>query len=93
MDMAIRNQISPSFEKMKVEVDIVEKLTQRVRINEHDDVTVKLNQNGFKFNMNTYPSISRSVSCKGMMKKVVGLFIQNYMKRDGEKGRRCQETK
>lgn len=42
MDMATKNQTRLSCAKVKVEVDFVAKLLQRVRISEEDDITKEI---------------------------------------------------
>ncbi|KAH0706081.1 hypothetical protein KY285_010613 [Solanum tuberosum] len=55
VDMATRNQTRPSCAKVKVEVDLVAKLPQRVKINEEDDIIGEIKSKWIKIQYDHMP--------------------------------------
>lgn len=73
-NMATKNQTRPSCAMVKLDVDLVVKLPQRVRINEEDDVTGEVKSKWIQIQYDYMTKHYKECCCKDMMKKAVGIF-------------------
>lgn len=65
VDMATRNQTRSSCAKVKIEVDLVEKLPHKVRINEEDDSTKEITSNWVNIQYDYMPKYCRDCCLQG----------------------------
>ncbi|KAG5569031.1 hypothetical protein H5410_063952 [Solanum commersonii] len=73
-DMVTKNHTRPSCARVKIKVDLTVKLTQRVKINEEDDVIGVINPSGLKCNTITCLNIAKNIACKAMTNKIARQF-------------------
>ncbi|KAF3673522.1 hypothetical protein FXO38_05599 [Capsicum annuum] len=73
--MATKNQTRPSCSKVKIEVDLMEKLPERVKINEENNVTGEIKPKWIRSNMIIYQNIVEKVVYKGMRRRIDGMYI------------------
>lgn len=65
IDMATKNQTKPSCAKIKIEVDLIAKLLERVMINEEDDVTGGIKSKWIQTQYDYMPKYCRKCCLQG----------------------------
>ncbi|KAH0651903.1 hypothetical protein KY284_031815 [Solanum tuberosum] len=65
VDMATKNQTRPSCARVKIEVDLIAKLPQRVRINEEDDIIGEVKSKWIKVQYDYIPKYCKECCLQG----------------------------